>query len=100
MHRVTDIGLAGVQAEYGAAGGDISQLIMGEQLHVGGLQSTVVLAARAGIGAGMVGVDLCCCTGAGMRALVRFCDADRMIGVDATAQGGRAPSTTLQRRGT
>jgi ubiquinone/menaquinone biosynthesis C-methylase UbiE len=86
VHRVTDIGLADVQAEYGAADGDISQLIMGEQIHVGGLQSTVVLAARAGIGPGMVGVDLCCCTGAGMRALVRFCDAERMIGVDATAQ--------------
>jgi ubiquinone/menaquinone biosynthesis C-methylase UbiE len=86
VHRVTDIGLADVQAEYGAADGDISQLIMGEQLHVGGLQSTVVLAARAEIGTGMVGVDLCCCTGAGMRALVRFCGAERMIGVDATAQ--------------
>ena len=86
MHHVTDIGLAEVQAEYGAVDGDISRLIMGEQLHVGGLQSTVLLAARAGIGAGMVGVDLCCCTGAGMRALVRFCAAERMIGVDATAQ--------------
>ena len=83
---MTDIGLAEVQAEYGAVDGDISRLIMGEQLHVGGLQSTVLLAARAGIGAGMVGVDLCCCTGAGMRALVRFCAAERMIGVDATAQ--------------
>lgn len=86
MHTVTDIGLADVQTEYGAADGDISRLIMGEQLHVGGLQSTLALAARAEIGAGMAGVDLCCCTGAGMRALVRFCAVERMMGVDATEQ--------------
>lgn len=30
------------------------------------------LANRGGIQPGMVGVDLCCCTGAGMRFLVRF----------------------------
>ena len=77
VHRLTDIGLADVQAEYGAADGDISQLIMGEQVHVGGLQSSLELAERAGIGAGTVGVDLCCYTGAGMRDLVRFCDAQR-----------------------
>src|SRR5262245_13126966 len=59
---------------------------MGEQLHVGGLQSTLALAVRAGIGDGMAGVDLCCCTGAGMRALVRFCAVERMMGVDATEQ--------------
>jgi ubiquinone/menaquinone biosynthesis C-methylase UbiE len=86
VHAATDIGLADVQAEYGAADGDVSQLIMGEQLHVGGLQSTLALAERARIGAGMTGIDLCCCTGAGMRALVRFHAVDKMIGVDATEQ--------------
>ena len=30
------------------------------------------------------GVDLCCCTGAGMRFLVRFLNVARMTGVDAT----------------
>jgi SAM-dependent methyltransferase len=83
---VSDVGLADVQVEYGAAEGDVSQLIMGELLHVGGLHSTLALAGRAGIGAGLVGVDLCCYTGAGMRALVRLCAVDRMLGVDATAQ--------------
>lgn len=94
MHAAGNIGLADVQAEYGAGDGDVSQLIMGEQLHVGGLQATLALAERAGIGAGMTGVDLCCYTGAGMRALLRFCDVERMIGVDATEQvierGGQA----------
>jgi SAM-dependent methyltransferase len=86
MHAVAEIGLADVQAEYGEADGDISYLIMGEQLHVGGLRSTLALAARAGIGPGMEGVDLCCYTGAGMFALMRFCGVKRMIGVDATDQ--------------
>jgi SAM-dependent methyltransferase len=84
VHALRDIGLTDVQAEYGTADGDISHLIMGEQLHVGGLQSTLALAARAGIRPGMEGIDLCCFTGAGMRALVRFCRVDRMVGVDAT----------------
>lgn len=86
MHTVPDLGLADVQAEYAAADGDISQLIMGEQVHVGGLRSTLALAERAGVRAGMAGVDLCCHTGAGMRALVRFCGVKEMIGVDATEQ--------------
>jgi SAM-dependent methyltransferase len=86
VHSLADLGLADVQAEYAAADGDISQLIMGEQVHVGGLSSTLALAARAGICAEMVGVDLCCHTGAGMRALVRFCGVKAMVGVDATEQ--------------
>jgi hypothetical protein len=53
VHSIPDILLADVQAEYAAADGDISQLIMDEQVHVGGLHST--LAARAGVGDGMVG---------------------------------------------
>jgi SAM-dependent methyltransferase len=57
---------------------------MGQQIHIGGFQSSMDLADKAGIGAGMSGVDLCCCTGAGMRFLVRFRNVDRMQGVDAT----------------
>jgi SAM-dependent methyltransferase len=86
VHSVPDLGLEDVQAEYAAADGDISQLIMGEQIHVGGLRSTLELTARAGIRAGMVGIDLCCHTGAGMRALVRLCGVKEMVGVDATEQ--------------
>jgi ubiquinone/menaquinone biosynthesis C-methylase UbiE len=42
------------------------------------------LAERAQIGAGLRGVDLCCCNGAGMRFLVRFRGVAAMTGVDAT----------------
>ncbi len=57
---------------------------MGEQIHIGGLQSSMDLADRAGLGEGQTGVDLCCATGAGMRFLVRFRKVTRMKGVDAT----------------
>ena len=57
---------------------------MGEQIHIGGFQSSMDLAQRAGIAAGSRGIDLCCCTGAGMRFLVRFLNVAHMTGVDAT----------------
>jgi SAM-dependent methyltransferase len=86
VHSISGVGLADVQAEYAGSEGDISPLIMGELVHVGGLHSTLALAARAGIEPGSSGVDLCCYTGGGMRALVRFCSVARMVGVDATEQ--------------
>jgi sarcosine/dimethylglycine N-methyltransferase len=86
MHSISGVGLAEVQAEYSGSDGDISHLIMGELIHVGGLRSTLALAARADIGPGTSGVDLCCHTGGGMRALVRFCSVAQMVGVDATEQ--------------
>ncbi|NLW50234.1 MAG: methyltransferase domain-containing protein [Candidatus Brocadiaceae bacterium] len=78
------IGLSDVQAVYGGPEGDLWELLMGEQIHVGGLVSSTDLAERAGIGPGMRGIDLCCCTGAGMRFLLRFRKVDHMTGVDAT----------------
>jgi sarcosine/dimethylglycine N-methyltransferase len=76
--------LADVQNVYGGAEGRLWELVMGEQIHIGGLASSMDLAKRAGIAEGSAGVDLCCCTGAGMRFLVRFCKVAKMTGVDAT----------------
>jgi SAM-dependent methyltransferase len=78
------VGLSDVQAVYSGPEGDLWELIMGEQIHIGGFTSSMDLADRAGLGAGMNGVDLCCCNGAGMRFLLRFRNVDRMTGVDAT----------------
>ena len=86
MKRIEGIGLQEVQAVYGGPEADLWELIMGQQIHVGGLQSSRALAAVAGIQPGWRGVDLCCCTGAGMRFLVRFCGAAHMTGVDATSR--------------
>jgi len=84
MKSVSGITLADVQAVYDGAEGDLWELIMGEQIHVGGFASSQDLAQSAGVGPGMKGIDLCCCNGAGMRFLVRMRGVDAMHGVDAT----------------
>jgi len=84
MKSVSGIGLSDVQAVYSGAEGKLWELIMGEQIHIGGFSSSMDLAEHADIGGGMSGVDFCCCNGAGMRFLVRFCGVDAMTGVDAT----------------
>ena len=72
---------------------------MGEQIHIGGFQSSMDLAQRAGIAAGSRGVDLCCCTGAGMRFLARFLNVAHMTGVDATPKN-LMPAPVQQQRST
>jgi SAM-dependent methyltransferase len=84
MKSAPQIHLADVQAVYSGPEGRLWELLMGEQIHIGGFQSSMDLAQRAGISAGWQGVDLCCCTGAGMRFLARFLNVARMTGVDAT----------------
>jgi SAM-dependent methyltransferase len=84
MKSVANIGLKDVQAVYSGPEGELWELVMGQQVHIGGFQSSMDLAEKAGVGLGMSGVDLCCCTGAGMRFLVRFRNVGRMQGVDAT----------------
>lgn len=96
MKKTENIGLKDVQAVYGGPEGDLWGLIMGQQIHIGGMKSSMDLAAKAGLGPGMTGVDLCCCNGGGMRFLVRFRNVDSMRGVDATetvVQRGRAWTT-------
>ena len=84
MKTIENIGLKNVQEVYSGPEGELWELIMGEQIHIGGLQSSMDLAERAGIGAGQRGVDLCSALGAGMRFLLRFRNVAHMTGVDAT----------------
>ncbi len=84
MKTLAGMGLSQVQAVYDGAEGKLWELIMGEQIHIGGFASSMDLAEKAGIAAGSKGVDLCCCLGAGMRFLVRFRKVAAMRGVDAT----------------
>jgi len=84
MKTMDNIGLSQVQAVYSGPEGQLWELIMGEQIHIGGFTSSMDLAEKASIGSGSSGVDLCCCNGVGMRFLVRFRDVARMQGVDAT----------------
>jgi ubiquinone/menaquinone biosynthesis C-methylase UbiE len=84
MQRHSNIHLANVQTVYSGPEGRLWELLMGEQIHLGGLASSLDLAERAGIQAGWRGVDFCCCSGAGMRFLLRFRNVQHMTGVDAT----------------
>jgi SAM-dependent methyltransferase len=84
MQTLLGISLADVRAVYDGPEGDLWELVMGEQIHIGGLTSSMELADRAAVREGAEGVDLCCCNGAGMRFLVRFRNVDHMTGVDAT----------------
>ena len=84
MKSTSGIGLKDVQAVYSGPEGELWELIMGEQVHIGGFTSSMDLAEKAGIGKDMKGVDFCCCNGAGMRFLIQFRDVAQMVGVDAT----------------
>ncbi|NUQ63885.1 MAG: methyltransferase domain-containing protein [Pirellulales bacterium] len=84
MHTFSDVGLRDVQAVYSGPERELWELVMGQQIHIGGLKSSMELAELAAIRSGTEGVDLCCCTGAGMRFLVRFRRVEQMVGVDAT----------------
>ncbi|MFC1498538.1 class I SAM-dependent methyltransferase [Verrucomicrobiota bacterium] len=84
MKSIDGIGLSNVQEVYNGAEGDLWELVMGEQIHIGGFASSMALSEKAGIGEGMKGVDLCCCNGAGMRFLARIRNVASMMGVDAT----------------
>ncbi|MBL7218623.1 MAG: methyltransferase domain-containing protein [Phycisphaerae bacterium] len=84
MKTIDGIGLTDVQAVYSGPEGVLWELIMGEQIHIGGFASSMDLVGKAAIAASASGVDLCCCNGAGMRFLVRFAKVEKMTGVDAT----------------
>jgi SAM-dependent methyltransferase len=84
MKSAPQIHLADVQSVYSGPEGKLWELIMGEQIHIGGLTSSMDLAERAGIAEGAEGVDLCSALGAGLRFLLRFRRTGRMTGVDAT----------------
>jgi len=84
LKSIQGVGLSKVISVYSGVRGDFMELLFGQQIHIGGMGASIDLAERAGIGEGQKGIDLCCCTGAGMRCLIRFRDVASMIGVDAT----------------
>ena len=76
---------AAVQEVYSGAEGQLWELLMGEQIHIGGLVSSIDLATFGGVRCGLSAADLCCCSGAGMRFLLKLYDASHVSGVDFTA---------------
>jgi SAM-dependent methyltransferase len=84
MRKLAAVQASDIQAVYSGPEGDLWKLVMGEQIHIGGMPSSIDLAEQAGIAAGSCGVDLCCCLGAGMQFLVRMRSVQHMTGVDFT----------------
>jgi SAM-dependent methyltransferase len=89
MKVKASVTLKDVQSVYAGGEGALWELVMGEQIHIGGLASSLALAEKAGLGKGLRGIDLCSCNGAGLRFLVRFREAAAMLGVDATPKAVR-----------
>src|SRR6476619_5557471 len=76
--------LEAVRAVYSGAEGELWELLMGQQIHIGGCKALADLAEGGEIGTRQAGLDLGCWNGAGMRFLVRFRGVAAMTGVDAT----------------
>jgi len=66
-----DVTLKDVNAVYSGPEGQLWEMIMGEQIHVGGFASSMALAQKAGIKEGQHVLDLCSALGAGLRFLVK-----------------------------
>ena len=78
-----DVTLKDVNAVYAGPEGRLWELIMGEQIHVGGFASSMALAQKAGIKEGQKVLDLCSALGAGLRFLVRMHNVQG-FGLDGT----------------
>ncbi len=66
-----NIGLKEVQGVYDGPEGKLWELIMGEQIHIGGFMESMVMAKKAGIKEGQKVLDLCSALGGGLRFLVK-----------------------------
>jgi len=83
MTLQTNVRLQDVQAVYDGAGGQLWELVMGEQIHSGGPETTEQLAAKAGLKAGMTVLDICSALGGPARHLAKQYGVT-VVGIDAT----------------
>jgi ubiquinone/menaquinone biosynthesis C-methylase UbiE len=81
--RRLDVGIENVNEVYDGPGGILWEMLMGEQVHVGGASETDVLAQKAGIRADSQVLDVCSALGGPARHLARKYGC-RVTGLDAT----------------
>jgi len=86
MFTLKNFSASDVQAVYSGAEGQLWELIMGEKIHIGGMPSSIDLATFGGVQGGMAVADFCCCSGSGMRFLLKLCGARHASGVDFTKE--------------
>jgi ubiquinone/menaquinone biosynthesis C-methylase UbiE len=83
--RRLDVGIENVSEVYDGPGGILWEMLMGEEIHVGGAAETDILAQKAGITAGSHVLDVCSALGGPARHLVRTYGC-RVTGLDATTR--------------
>ena len=83
--RRLDVGIEGVNEVYEGPGGVLWEMLMGEQIHVGGESETRVLAKHAGITASSVVLDVCSALGGPARQLAGTIGCS-VTGLDATSK--------------
>lgn len=81
--RRLDVGLEQVNEVYDGPGGVLWELLMGEQIHVGGARDTEALAAKAGVNASTVVLDVCSALGGPARHLASRLGCT-VVGLDGT----------------
>jgi len=81
-HRL-DVGIENVNEVYDGPGGILWEMLMGDQIHVGGAQETDILAQKAGITAGSHVLDVCSALGGPARHLASKYGC-QVTGLDAT----------------
>ena len=83
--RRLDVGLENVSEVYDGPGGILWEMLMGEEIHVGGAPETDVLAGKASIGAQSHVLDVCSALGGPARHLASTYGC-RVTGLDATTR--------------
>ena len=83
MNWSIDVSLDDVRNAYSGPVGTLWEMVMGEQMHVGGSRATVELAIMAGIGPGSRVLDICSALGGPARQLAREFGCT-VTGIDAT----------------
>ncbi len=88
MYKQYDFSVNDVSAVYAGPGGKLWELLMGEEIHVGGAEQTDYLAKKAGItvrGKDLVLLDICSALGGPARHLAEKYGI-RVVGVDITLE--------------
>ena len=80
-----DFTIAEVNEVYGGAVGQLWELLMGEEIHVGGVRETDILARKAGLNRNTSVLDVCSALGGPARHLGRTYGC-RVTGLDATVK--------------
>ena len=79
-----DVGIESVNEVYDGPGGMLWQMLMGEEIHVGGQKETDILAKKAGVTASSIVLDVCSALGGPARRLALEFGCT-VVGLDATA---------------